>query len=208
MQKIVLFLLVAVFLYSPGLLAQLKPAYDSLGKQATPVVKKKTRKINVFNLPDTIKQYPPRIATIRSAILPGWGQITNRKYWKLPLVYGGIGVTAGIFIYNLKTFKEAKAAYINAIDKNPLNDFEIPEPYFSVKDQPERIRSFRNQIRQNVDYSALFFLIFWGLNVVDATVDAHLRYFDVGNNLSLQLKPGYSPLAQTNGVSVVVHIGK
>jgi Family of unknown function (DUF5683) len=207
MYKIVLFLLVAGFLYSFGAIAQVKPVADSAEK-ALPVVKKKAKKINIFNLPDTIKQYPPRVATIRSAILPGWGQITNRKYWKLPLVYGGIGVTAGIFIYNVKTFKEAKAAYINAIDGNPINDVDIPEPYFSVKDQPERIRSFRNQIRQNVDYSALFFLIFWGLNVVDATVDAHLRYFDVGNNLSLQLKPGYSPLAQTNGVSVVLHIGK
>jgi Family of unknown function (DUF5683) len=207
MYKIVLFLLVAGFLYGPGVIAQVKPVDDSAAN-AVPVVKKKAKKINIFNLPDTIKQYPPRVATIRSAILPGWGQITNRKYWKLPLVYGGIGVTAGIFLYNIKTFKEAKAAYINAIDQNPINDFQIPEPYFSVRDQPERIRSFRNQIRQNVDYSALFFIIFWGLNVVDATVDAHLRYFDVGNNLSLQLKPGYSPLAQTNGISVVLHIGK
>jgi Family of unknown function (DUF5683) len=195
------------FFCAATITAQVKPLVDSPAK-AVPVVKQKAKKINIFNLPDTIKQYPPRVATIRSAILPGWGQITNRKYWKLPLVYGGIGITAGIFIYNLKTFKEAKAAYINAIDGDISNDGSIPEPYFSVRDQPERIRSFRNQIRQNVDYSALFFLIFWGLNVVDATVDAHLRYFDVGNNLSLQLKPGYSPLAQTNGLSLVLHVGK
>jgi hypothetical protein len=205
MYKIVLFF--CCLFFAAAVTAQVKPLVDSPAK-AAPVVKQKVKKVNIFNLPDTIKQYPPRVATIRSAILPGWGQITNRKYWKLPLVYGGIGVTAGIFLYNIKTFKEAKAAYINAIDLDPTNDFKIPEPYFSVKDQPERIRSFRNQIRQNVDYSALFFLIFWGLNVVDATVDAHLRYFDVGNNLSLQLKPGYSPLVQTNGVSLVLHIGK
>jgi Family of unknown function (DUF5683) len=207
MYKIVLFCLFGCFFCAAAVTAQVKPLVDSPA-QAAPAVKGKAKKLNIFNLPDTIKQYPPRVATIRSAILPGWGQITNRKYWKLPLVYGGIGVTAGIFLYNIKTFKEAKAAYINAIDGNPINDIDIPEPYYSVKDQPERIRSFRNQIRQNVDYSALFFLIFWGLNVVDATVDAHLRYFDVSNNLSLQLKPGYSPLAQTNGVSVVLHIGK
>jgi Family of unknown function (DUF5683) len=207
MYKIVLVFFFCCFFCVVAVTAQVKPLVDSPAK-AAPAVKAKAKKVNIFNLPDTLKQYPPRVATIRSAILPGWGQITNRKYWKLPLVYGGIGVTAGIFIYNIKTFREAKAAYINAIDRNPGNDFEIPEPYFSVRDQPERIRSFRNQIRQNVDYSALFFLIFWGLNVVDATVDAHLRYFDVGNNLSLQLKPGYSPLAQTNGLSVVLHIGK
>lgn len=172
------------------------------------VAKQRKPRINIFNVPDTLKQYPPRVATIRSAILPGWGQITNKKYWKLPLVYGSLGVTAGIFVYNLNTFKKARNAYINATDGNPANDFDIPEPYYSVRLQPERIRSFRNQIRQNVDYSALFFLIFWGLNVVDATVDAHLKSFDVGDNLSLHIKPGYSPLAQTNGVTVVLQIGK
>jgi Family of unknown function (DUF5683) len=205
MYKIVLSCIFCCY-FSAAVTAQVKPLVDS--PATAPIVKKKARKVSIFNLPDTLKQIPPRVATVRSAILPGWGQITNRKYWKLPLVYGGVGITAGIFFYNVRTFKEAKAAYINAIDGNTANDGEIPEPYFSVKDQPERIRSFRNQIRQNVDYSALFFLIFWGLNVVDATVDAHLRYFDVGNNLSLQLRPGYSPLAQTNGVSVVLHFGK
>jgi hypothetical protein len=207
MYKIVLLLLAGCLLCGTVVNAQVKPVVDSPAKKEA-AVKVKAKKLSIFNLPDTLKQLPPRIATVRSAILPGWGQITNKKYWKLPLVYGALGVTAGIFLYNVKTFKTAKAAYINATDGDITNDFKIPEPYFSVKDQPERIRSFRNQIRQNVDYSALFFLIFWGLNVVDATVDAHLRYFDVGDNLSLQIKPGYSPLAQTNGVSLVLHFGK
>lgn len=192
--------------------AQVKPLSDSLPPKAkAPKAKKegpKHVKINIFKAPDSIKPYPPRLATIRSAVLPGWGQITNKKYWKLPLVYGALGVTAGVFIYNLNTFKKAKNAYILATDNDLTNDDLIPEPYYSVRSQPERIRSFRNQIRQNVDYSALFFIIFWGLNVVDATVDAHLKGFDVSDNLSLQFKAGYSPLAQTNGVSVVLRLGK
>jgi hypothetical protein len=53
----------------------------------------------------------------------------------------------------------------------------------------------------------LFILLFWGLNVVDATVDAHLKTFDIGPDLSLQLNPGYSPLANTNGLSLVLKIG-
>lgn len=187
--------------------AQVKPLSDSLPPKAKKTAPKHV-KVNIFKAPDSIKPYPPRLATIRSAVLPGWGQITNKKYWKLPLVYGALGVTAGVFVYNLNTFKKAKDAYINATDGITSNDILIPEPYYSVRSQPERIRSFRNQIRQNVDYSALFFIIFWGLNVVDATVDAHLKGFDVGDNLSLQLKAGYSPLAQTNGVSVVLRLGK
>ena len=72
--------------------------------------------------------------------------------------------------------------------------------------QPDRIKTFRNEVRQNVDYSVLFFIFFWGLNVVDAAVDAHLKMFDVNDNLSLHIKPGYSPLANTNGLSLVLRI--
>jgi Family of unknown function (DUF5683) len=62
-------------------------------------------------------------------------------------------------------------------------------------------------VRQNVDYSVLFFIAFWGLNVIDAAVDAHLKTFDVSDGLSLQIKPGYSPMANTNGISLVLNIG-
>jgi hypothetical protein len=152
--------------------------------------------------------YSPRKAIIRSAMIPGWGQIYNKKYWKLPLVYGALGTTTYLFFRNLNQYKEAKSAYILATDGDPTNDNQIKQPYFSVKDQPERIRTFRNQVRQNVDYSVLFFLIFWGLNVVDAAVDAHLKTFDVSNDLSLQIKPGFSPLAKTNGISLIMPLGK
>ena len=155
---------------------------------------------------DTSQKYNPRIAIVRSAILPGWGQATNKKYWKIPIVYAALGITAGIFFHNIKQFREAKNAYANAIDGDTSNDNQIPQPYFAVKDQPERIKTFRNQVRQNVDYAALFFILFWGLNVVDATVDAHLKTFDVSDNLSVEIKPGYSPLANTNGVSLVLNI--
>lgn len=168
----------------------------------------KKKNTNIFSRPDTSKAYSPRIATYRSAILPGWGQATNKKYWKIPVVYAALGTTTVIFFRNTKQYREARDAYINATDLNPNNDFEIPQPYYSIKDQPERIRNFRNQVRQNVDYTVLFFILFWGLNVVDATVDAHLKTFDVSDDLSLQIKPGYSPLAQTNGISLVLNIGK
>ena len=126
----------------------------------------------------------------------------------MPIVYGALGTTAYIFFRNIKQFKEANAAYKNAIDGISSNDSLIPEPYYSVRNSPDRIKNFRNEVRQNVDYSVLFFIAFWGLNVVDAAVDAHLKTFDVGDNLSLQIKPGYSPMANTNGISLVLNIGK
>jgi Family of unknown function (DUF5683) len=166
----------------------------------------KKQKINIFKI-DTSKPYNPRIAIKRSLILPSWGQFTNKKYWKIPIVLGALGTTGYIFFRNVKQFREANVAYKNASDGNTANDNEIPEPYYSVRTSPDRIKTFRNQVRQNVDYSVLFFIVFWGLNVADAAVDAHLKTFDVSDNLSLQIKPGYSPMASTNGISLVLNIG-
>ena len=179
---------------------------NNLFAQKDSTAKKKNS--GVFSKNDTAKAYNPRIATYRSAILPGWGQATNKKYWKIPVVYAALGITTYIFFRNVKQFNEAKAAYANAIDGDPSNNILVPQPYFSIIDQPERIKNFRNEVRQNVDYTVLFFILFWGLNVVDATVDAHLKTFDVSDDLSLQIKPGYSQMANTNGISIVLNIGK
>lgn len=176
--------------------------------QKTASTKKQKKNTNIFSKPDPKKLYNPSIATYRSAILPGWGQLTNKTYWKIPIVYAALGITAAVFFSNVNQFNEAKRAYTNASDGDPTNDYLIPSPYFAIKDQPERIKNFRNQVRQNVDYSALFFILFWGLNVVDATVEAHLKTFDVSDDLTLQIKGGYSPMANTNGVSLVLNIGK
>jgi hypothetical protein len=157
---------------------------------------------------DSAKKYNPNVAVWRSLMIPGWGQATNKKYWKIPLVYGALGTTAYLFFRNIRQYKDAKNAYILATDTIAGNDYLIKQPYYSVKDQPERIRVFRNGVRQNVDYSVLFFIAFWGLNVADAAVDAHLKTFDVSDELSVRIKPGFSPMANTNGVSLVLDIHK
>ena len=167
----------------------------------------KKKKNNIFFLLYHAN-YSPRVATLRSAILPGWGQATNKKYWKIPVIYAALGTTTYIFFRNTKQYREARDAYTNAIDGDPTNNYLVPQPYFTIIDQPERIKTFRNQVRQNVDYTVLVFILFWGLNVVDATVDAHLKTFDVSPELSLRVKPGYSDLANTNGISLVLNIGK
>lgn len=154
---------------------------------------------------DTLKKYSPRKAIVRSAILPGWGQATNKKYWKIPLVYGALGTTTYLFFRNLQQYNDARSAYILAVDADPSNDYLIKEPYYTVRNQPERIRVFRNQVRQNIDYTVLFFIGFWGLNVVDAAVDAHLKTFDVSDKLSINIKAGFSEMARTGGFSCVVN---
>jgi hypothetical protein len=157
------------------------------------------------------KLHSPRKAALRSAVLPGWGQIYNKKYWKLPIVYGALGTCAGIFFYNLGNYKDTKFAY--RVKYNMRVNRTDSALFSSIKDklQPlseESLKFYRNQFRRDIDYSALIFLLLWGLNVVDATVDAHLKSFDVSPDLSLRIKPGYSDLARTNGLSIILKIGK
>jgi len=175
---------------------------------SVPVPAKKVYK----NRYDSANQaHSPRVAAIRSALVPGLGQIYNKKYWKLPIVYGVLGTTAGIFFYNLGYYKDTKFAY--RVKYNMRVNKTDSALYDQIRDvlkpiDEESLRSYRNQFRRDVDYSALFFIIFWGLNVGDATVDEHLKSFDVSPDLSLHLKAGYSGMAQTAGVSLVLKIGK
>src|SRR6187200_27959 len=159
----------------------------------------------------TQKIYDPKVAARRSAIIPGWGQAYNEKYWKIPIIYAGLGVTGYIFVNNIKIYKEYKFAYsarIKAADSPPNStDYDQLDNIYKVL-SPNSIRAARDEFRRYVDYSALIFIVLWGLNVVDAAVDAHLKNFDISPDLSLQLRPGYSELAQTNGVSLVLKIGR
>jgi hypothetical protein len=158
---------------------------------------------NILSVKDsTTKKHSPKKATFRSAVLPGWGQAYNKKYWKIPIVYGALGTTAVIFFYNLKTYKDLKQAYIYISDTIPSNNDLIKSEFKNLS--PESIRAYRNSFRQNVDYSVLFFLVFWGLNVVDATVDAHLKAFDVSNDITLKVKPNLK--LNTAGISLVFNL--
>lgn len=137
----------------------------------------------------------PRTAAIRSAILPGLGQIYNRKYWKLPIVYGALGTTGAIFFYNLKEYRKIQFAYTTLINGDSANFSKVApdlQPFIERGDI-NGLRINRNAFRQNIDYSVLFFILFWGLNVVDATVDAHLSSFNVNDDLSLKIKPLLQP---------------
>lgn len=199
------FLITVAFLLSAGcLFAQI----DTVGG-IKPVLVQDTIGVKPDPPKDSMaKRHSPRTAALRSAILPGLGQIYNKKYWKLPIVYAALGITGYIFVDNISTYREYRFAYsarVKAAD--PINPDSTD--YNKLKDiykiiQPESIRVARNRFRQYIDYSALFFVLFWGLNVVDATVDAHLKLFDVSPDLSLHLRPGPSQMAGTNGLSLVL----
>ena len=147
----------------------------------------------VSKLDTTKKKHSPRLAAIRSAIIPGWGQVYNKRIWKVPIVYTAIGIPAYLFFDNKKWYDRTKYAYAVASSPNPSQD-SIDKvhkrlKFFVENKQATALVNYRNEFRRKMDYSILFFLLFWSLNIVDATVDAHLRDFDVSPDLSLKFKP-------------------
>ncbi|MFZ9718752.1 MAG: DUF5683 domain-containing protein [Chitinophagaceae bacterium] len=146
----------------------------------------------------------PKKATLRSAILPGWGQAYNKKYWKIPLVYGALGTCVGVFFYNTKEYTAARNAYRYLSDADPLNDALVQQRFTFIP--LESIRVYRNSVRRNVDYSVLAFLLCWGLNVVDATVDAHLLQFEVSPDLSMKVRPNFDPLTRSGALSLSLQL--
>lgn len=166
-----------------------------------PVLKNDTTKKRIFS---------PRAAALRSAILPGLGQIYNKKYWKLPIVYGALGATGAVFLFNIKEFNDVSYAYRVLINKDSVNWGKVRADLqpFVQKNATGSLRNYRNQKRKDIDYSVLVFALFWALNVVDATVDAHLKGFDVGGDLGMKVKPGYNPLTRTAAISFALDIHK
>lgn len=197
MRQFVLLILISIAAVS-GLQAQDSVAAVKPAAADTAVAKK-----------DSVKPKPehsPRKATIRSAMVPGWGQAYNKKYWKIPIVYGALGTAAGFFIYNRKEYIDARDAYRNMMDGDNTNN-NLIKPKFQPVD-PEAVRQYRIAVRQYVDYSVLAFIILWGLNVVDATVDGHLKAFEVNDNLSLHINPSYSPQTKQANLGLVIKLGK
>jgi hypothetical protein len=145
-------------------------------------------------------QHSPRKAATLSAILPGAGQVYNKKYWKVPLVYAALGTCAGFIIYNRAEYIDARNAYRNKLDNDPNNDNQMPEKYRPV--DAEAIRTYRNGVRQNLDYSILAFVLCWGLNIVDAAVDGHLKSFDVSENLTMNINPYLQPYTKSGGLQL------
>ena len=208
-MRILFSLLCFLLLSSANLCAQEKELPVTEKKDSLPVIKKAATGSSRYD--SALKAHSPRKAAIRSAILPGWGQIYNKKYWKLPIVYGALGTSGGIFFYNLKNYRATRFAYRVKYNMQYNQTDSALYSLIRANLRPldiESLKYYRNSFRRDIDYSVLFFLILWGLNVVDATVDAHLKSFDVSPDLSFRFKPGYSETARTSGLSLVVKIGK
>lgn len=125
--------------------------------------------------------HSPKKATIYSAVLPGLGQIYNKKYWKLPIVYAGIGGFTYFIIDFNKEFRKYKTALINY--ENGIPD-EFTDMYSSAA-----LSSEMERWRTNRDLCIIGAALFYILQIIDANVDAHFFTFDIGDDLTLKMTP-------------------
>lgn len=139
--------------------------------------------------------HSPKKATIYSAILPGLGQAYNKKYWKIPLIYAGFG-TIGYFIsWNNKNYNVMKTAYIDLTQGTGDSYLEFKPDWIDL-DNATDLANFSTNIskqqdyyRRNRDLLIISFVGFYGLNIIDASVDAHLFDFDMSNDLTFNWQP-------------------
>lgn len=129
----------------------------------------------------------PSKAAMLSATLPGLGQIYNQKYWKVPIIYAGFGTLAYFVDFNNTNYRKWRRAWLARVDGNPntIDDF----PLHST-DVLERAM---NYYRRNLEITYMLAAGLYLLNILDASVDAHLMNFDVGERLSLGLQHIQTP---------------
>ncbi|CAA9202043.1 DUF5683 domain-containing protein [Flavobacterium collinsii] len=140
---------------------------------------------DVMRSKDTIKTTEidplrPAKAAFYSAILPGLGQAYNKKYWKIPLVYGAIGTSVYFYIDNQKKYNTYRDEY-----KNRLEGKINKDDYLRNLNDNQLIAA-QKQFQRNRDLSAFFIVGFYVLNIVDANIDAAISQFNVSESLSFK----------------------
>jgi len=122
---------------------------------------------------DSLYRISPSTVTLRAALLPGWGQITNRAYWKAPVVWGGLGFMA----YQTTQTAGLYLTYRNAYRARTDGDPGTVDPFVG-KDTEASLIQKRDLLRQSRDAYVLLTLAAYALQILDAHVDAHLKAFD------------------------------
>ena len=159
------------------------------------------KKIKEYSKQDSLRKFYkiiPRTATLRSLTVPGWGQYYNRQYWKLPLVAGAFAVNIYFIVRNDMRYHYYRNilgnTYAGGI-ANPNTTFKVP-----LYDDAAIVREYNqdqlNNIvagyRKNRDGSYLILFAVWAANIIDANVTAHLKTFDMTDDISLKIQPTFS----------------
>ena len=142
-------------------------------------------------LPKNKRPHSPKAATIMSACLPGLGQIYNGKWWKVPIVYaglGGIGYLAYSNYSNYRLYLEAYQYSTGDIQEASQKAIELAGHYAS-----SQLQTYKESYRRDFELYTILTAAWYGLNIVDACVDGHLYSYDISDDLSLSVDPYLRP---------------
>ncbi|MFK2819887.1 DUF5683 domain-containing protein [Flavobacteriaceae sp. LMIT009] len=166
-----------------------------------------TKEINVI-VQDSITKKPidpltPSKAAFYSAILPGLGQAYNKKYWKIPLVYAGLGTGLYFYLDNNKQYNRYRDAYKRRLAGFTDDEFWGEGSVPSISDDG-LIRAQRT-FRRNKDISLLVTIGIYALNIIDANVDAHLLQYNVDEDLAIKPHFKFNELDATTNFGLTLN---
>lgn len=141
----------------------------------------------------------PKKAALYSAIIPGAGQIYTKKYWKIPLIYAGLITSAYYINKNYTDYKTYKQAYINRLDD------DITDEFIGTYTDANLI-TLTEHYRRNTEISALLFTLTYALNIIDASVNAHLFNYNVSEDISMIIQPVYFSKENARGLSLSIKL--
>ena len=141
----------------------------------------------------TIQKYNPTKAGLYSAVFPGLGQYYNKKYWKIPIVWGAVGTGVGIIVYNDKQYRRYRTAFLAELNGQPHEFDDLPYVDATV------LGNTQDRAKRQRDYAIAITGVLYILNIVDAVVDAHL--YDQKKDPDIAIKPTiiYDDLGVANG---------
>ena len=132
-------------------------------------------------------------ATLLAVVFPGGGQIYNRKYWKLPIIYGGFAGCAYALSWNGKMYKDYSQAYLDIMDSNPntksYEDLLPPNSSYNEEQLKSTLKRRKDMFRRYRDLSIFAFIGVYLISIIDAYVDAELSNFDITPDLSMKVEP-------------------
>lgn len=135
----------------------------------------------------------PTKATWLAVVFPGGGQIYNRKYWKLPIIYGGFAGCAYALSWNGKMYKDYSQAYLDIMDSNPntksYEDLLPPNATYNEEQLKNTLKRRKDMFRRYRDLSIFAFIGVYLISIIDAYVDAELSNFDITPDLSMKVEP-------------------
>lgn len=196
-------------------LVSVNPATDSLHKDSAKTILSKQQRIRKFywdssKYPATadsslkakkLRRHSPLYAALFSTVLPGLGQAYNKKYWKIPIVYAGLGGLSYALYYTASNFRGYRNAYRAQVAL-------VSDPFASYNGVSDKaaLKTYRDYFKRSLDATAICTGVFYILNIVDAAVDAHLFDWNMKDDIHLSWQPtvqtGYYHAAAAPGVRI------